>query len=266
MKNNAMINEKMVQNVEVMNITSAAGTTSHGYDMQGYDQALLTAGIRGNFTTVTVDLMESSAATVAGTSAAGSKAGMVLGGASTLISATTGGVRELTLTFTTATTANDTIRITGDGVAKTFTNINTTANLNATAWTSTNLYFGSTVGSSANTGLSLRLDSLKTAINSTIGFGTGIVCSTASTAAITLAAANIEGALGFNTTFAVPTAAVNEAVGAFNIQADQLDSTAAKRFVSIKVSTAATACNVAFSAIRTGGSYNPPSFAGRLST
>ena len=113
---------------------------------------------------------------------------------------------------------------------------------------------------------SLDFVSLKAAINSTVGFGTGIVCTTASSAAMTLAAANIEGALGFNTTFAVPTAAVNEVVGAFHITADQLDSTANKRFVSIKVSTAATACNVAFSAVRTGGSYNPPSFAGKLST
>jgi len=265
MKNNKMISEAIDLKTDVLAITSAAGTTSQQYDMQMYDEALLAAAIRGNFTTVTIDLMQSSAATVAGTSAAGSKAGMTLGGASTLIS-TSGGVRELTLTFTTATTADDTLQITAGGVAKTFKNTNSSAYLESSAWTSTLLYYGSSVGSSANTGLVKRVDSLKTAINSTIGFGTGIHFSTVSTAVCRIAAASIDDAIGYNTTVAVPTAAVQLAVGGFDIKADELASTANKRYVAMKISTAATACNAAFSCIRTGGHFMPRSFSGKLST
>lgn len=265
MKNNKMISEAIDVKAEALSISSGAGSTSQLYDMQQYDEALLTAAIRGNFTTATIDLMQSSNATVAGTSAAGSKAGMVLGGASTLIS-TSGGVREFTLTFTTATTADDTLQITADGVSKTFKNTNSSAYLESSAWTSTLLYFGSSVGSSANTGLSLRVDSLKTAINSTIGFGTGLNFTTVSTAVCRITAASADNALGYNTTVAVPTAAVQLAVGGFDIKADRLASTANKRYVAVKISSAATACNVGFTCIRAGGHHMPRSFSGKLST
>ena len=265
MKTNKMIHEAVDTKFEALSVSSGAGSTSQNYDMRGYDEALVAAAVRGNFTTVTIDLMQSSAATVAGSSAAGSKVGMTLGGASTNIT-TAGGVREMTLTFTTATTATDSFRLTAGGVTKTFTNINTTASLNSSAWTSTQLYYGSTVGSTANTGLSLRIDSLKTAINSTIGFGTGIHFSTVSTAVCRLSAASIDGPLAYNTTVAVPTAAVQLAVGGYDIKADQLTSTANKRYVALKISSAATACDVGVTVIRAGGHNKPSLFSGKLST
>ena len=96
MKNNAMITEKVKVDSEVLTISSAAGATSNNYDMQDYHRAAIVANVRGDYSTVTVDLMQSSAATVAGTSAAGGSAGVTLGGASTLITSTSGGVRRLT--------------------------------------------------------------------------------------------------------------------------------------------------------------------------
>lgn len=266
--NNAMISEKAKIDTEVLAVTTAAASTSLNYDMQGYNQALANVCIETTvgISTVTIDLMQSSAATVAGTSAAGSKAGMVLGGASTLIS-TAGGVREMTLTITTASTATDTIRLTGNGVAKTFTNINTTAGLNATAWTSTALNFGSTVGSTADTGLKTRMESLKTAVESTLGFGTAVVCSTGSTATITIKAADgMAGSLGFATTVATVTALCNQMVGAFNIKDDELASTANKRYIGLKVSSASEITRAAVTVVRTGGDYMPPTFSGKLST
>ena len=53
-------------------------------------------------------------------------------------------------------------------------------------------------------------------------------------------------------------ALVNQAVGCFDIRADQLTSTANKRFISAKVSTASTACRAAVTVIRSGGRYLPP--------
>lgn len=267
MTNNAKISEKAKVDSEILAISSAAGSTSLNYDMQDYRQALIAVNVQGNFSTATIDLMESSASTVAGTSAAGSKAGIVVGGASTLVPVT-GGVREMTLTITTATTDLDTLTISAGSVSKKFTNTTSTALHNSSAWSSTNLYFGSTVGSTVATGLQLTADSLQTAIDSTLAFGAGvIVMSTGTTATLTLKAGDgVVGSLGFQTTVASFTAEINEAVGAFDLNADQMTSTANKRYLSAKVSSISTAGQAAVTVIRTGGRYMAPTFSGKLST
>ena len=262
MKSNAMITEKVKIDSEVLGITSAAGTTSLNYDMQNYNRAAIVVNVQGNYTTATLDLMETSAATVAGSSAAGGSAGIVIGGASTLVPVA-GGVRQMTLTMGTASTTGQYFGLSLGTVTKKFTYSTSTGTTNV----STNSYFGSTVGSTVGTGVQLSMDSLKTAINSTLAFGSGIVCSTLTTAGITLTAADdADGvSLGLSAT-AVMTAVVNQAVGAFNIAADELASTANKRYVGVKVSTAATSCDAAVTVLRTGGRYNPPTFSGKLST
>jgi hypothetical protein len=73
------------------------------------------------------------------------------------------------------------------------------------------------------------------------------------------------GDIGLNAS-AVMSAVVNNAVGAFDIKADQLTSTASKRYLGVKVSTAATSCRAAITVIRTGGRYMPPAFKGKLSS
>ena len=79
MKNSKLISEAAKVSAEVITVTSAAGATSTPVDMQNYRRALLVAAANGNFTEVTLDLMESTAATIAGSSAAGSKVGIVVG-------------------------------------------------------------------------------------------------------------------------------------------------------------------------------------------
>lgn len=265
MRNNALISEKAKVSAEILAITSAAGATSLNYDMQQYKQALFTANVSGNFSTVTIDLMESSGATVAGSSALGSKVGMVVGGPSTLIPVT-GGVRKMTLTMSAASTDLEYFTLLAGSVSKKFVYTTSTALHNSSAQTSSALYFGSTVGCTVNTGMALSLDSLKSAIASTLAFGNSLVLSTGSTATLTITAGDaVAGNLGLSAS-AVMDAEVNQAVGAFNLAQDEIDGDNNKRWVSIKASTASTACDVAVTVIRTGGNYRPPVFAGKLST
>lgn len=264
--NHGKLSEKLKFDAEVLDISSASGATSILYDMRGYQQAFVSFAINGDFTTVVVDLMESSAATAAGTSAAGGKAGIVVGGVSTLISST-GGVREFTLTMTSATA--ESFYLTAGTVGPkmftygTSTALNTTA---STAWTSTLAYFGSTVGTTVNTGIQLSIDNLKTAIDHQ--FGVGVFNYTSGTTAslgILLADQDKTG-VGFQSTNAFYSAAINQAVGGFNIDADQLTSTANKRYVAIKVATAVTACDVGVSVCRSGSRFGSPVFVGKLSS
>lgn len=271
MKNNALITEKVKVDAEVLTISSAAGSTSMNYDMQEYRRAAFIVNVAADstargFSTATIDLMQSSAATVAGTSAAGGSAGIVIGGASTLVPVT-GGVRKMTLTMSSATSLQA-FNLSLGGVTKKFQYSTSTALNTATADVSTLSYYGSTVGSTVGTGLQFSIDRLKTAINSTLNFGSGIICSTGTTASITLQVADdADGvSLGFVDSTGVMSAAVNQAVGGFNIASDELTSTLAKRYVGVKISSAATACDCGVSVIRTGGRFNPPTFSGKLST
>ena len=269
MKTNGLISERVKVDSEILAVTTAAASTSLNYDMRHYNQALISVGIETTvgISTVSIDLMQSSAATVAGTSAAGGSAGIVLGGASTLV-AVAGGVRQMTITMTSLATDLNALELSAGSITKKFTNTTSTALLNSSAWASTNLYFGSTLGSTVNTGLALSIDALKTAIESTLAFGTEkFVLSTGSTASLTIKAADaVVGNLGFNTTNTGYTALVNQAVGAFNIADDELTSTANKRYIGVKVSSASEVTRAAVTVIRTGGSYKPPTFSGKLSS
>jgi len=242
---------------EVLGISSAAGATSQAYDLREYPQAAVIVNVEGSYAPgVTIDLMESSAATAAGSSAAASKAGIVIGGtAATYI--TGGGVRKMTLTMGTASTADEYFTLTAGTVTKKFTYTTSTAAWAAgsTLQTATNQYFGSTVGSTVNAGIQGSLDSLKTAIESTLGFAGTLLCSTPTTGTLTVEVADsAAGALGLTAT-AVMTALVNQAVGCFDLKADALST--GKRYIAAKVSTASTACRAAVTLIRGGGRYMP---------
>ena len=254
------ITDRLKIDAEIISITSAAGATSQNYDMQKYGQAAFVVSVYGDLTGgITLDLMESSAATAAGSSAAGGKAGIVIGGTAATNIASGSGVREITLTMGTASTTGQYFTLSAGTVTKKFTYTTSTA-----AWASgstlqsaTNLYFGSTVGSTVDTGLQLSLDSLKTQIESTLGFSGSLICSTLSTVTLQVRCADsAAGSIGLSAS-AVMTAAVNQAAGVFNLQADQMTSTASKRYLSVKVSTASTTCRVAVDVIRDGGRYMP---------
>jgi hypothetical protein len=156
----------------------------------------------------------------------------------------------------------------GNSGNKTFTYTSSTSLLNSSAWTSTNFYYGSTVGSSANTGGQFACDSLKLALASTKGFGNIFAFSTPATNTLQITLLDAAtGGIGFGNTnsSAVPTVTIQQAVGAFDIQAEDLNSTANKRWVSLKCGTNATAAKVSMTVIREAKN-SPPDFAGYLSS
>ena len=276
MKNNGLLSEHLKVNAEVLSITSAAGATSRNYDMQGHYQGLAVISVAGNAsqTPVTIDIMESSAATAAGTSALGSKSALTVGSSEDTSLPASRGVRAMTLTHGTDATGatGDSIQIGVGGKTRTFVFSTSTAlkSPNTTAWTSTKSYYGSTVGSTVNTGAQLTVDSLISAINSTLNFGDAIVCSTPTTNTLLLTLADhATGNLSFSATGATEGICMtdwNLAVAAFNVAQDELDSTANKRYASVKVSTGATALKCGVCIIREPARYQSSTFAGNLST
>ncbi len=270
---NVRVTDKIKIDAEHLAISSAAGATSLNYDMQNYHRAAAVVNISADgsansFSTATIDLMESSGSTVAGTSAAGGSAGIVVGGAGTLVQSSVSGVRKMTLTFGTAASTGMQFTINLGTVSKTFEYTQATANFNATAQSATLSYYGATAASSANTGSQLAMGLLSSNVNSTLAFGGDLICSTRTTASLTLQVADsADGrSLGFQDSTGAMTASIHQAVGGFNIGADELTSTLNKRYVGVKVSSAATACGADVSIVRTGGRYNPPTFSGRLGT
>lgn len=258
--NYGKLSEKYKIDAEVMSITSAAGATSQQYDMQKYAQAAFIVAAEGDLTGgVTIDLMESSAATAGGSSAAGSKTGIVIGGTAATNISTASGVRDITLTMGTASTTGAYFTLAAGTVTKKFTYTTSTAAFTSgsTLQSATNLYFGSTVGSTVDTGLQLSLDSLKTQIESTLGFSGALVCSTPTTVTMRIKCGDAAAGDISLTATAVMSAAVNNAVGVFDLRADQMTSTLSKRYLSVKVSTAATSCRAAVTVIRGGGRYMP---------
>ena len=260
------VTDKIKINTEAV-AASTAGSTSMMYDMSNYHKAAFSVALTaaGHLGTAVIDLMESSNATVAGTSAAGGSVGITIGGAGTLVESSVSGVQKMTLTMSSAT-SNQYFTLNLGTVQRKFQYSTSTALNTATADVSTLSYYGSTVGSTVNTGIALSIDRLKTAITSTVNFGSDILCSTGTTANIILEVAGDKGALGFQDSTGVMAATIQRAVGGFNLGGDELTSTANKRYAGVKVSTKATAAAAGVSIVRTGGRYNPPDFSGRLGT
>jgi hypothetical protein len=263
MSNYGKLTEKLKIDTEVITVSSAAGATSQNYDMSGYQQAAILVNVEGTFDNqITLDLMESSAATAAGSSAAGSKAGIAIGASANTYVDYGAGVRALTITMASVATGatGDVFTLSLGTVSKTFTFSTSTANANATAWTTSKLYFGTTVGATADTGIKTALEGLVAAVNSTKGFGNALVCTTPTTATLKLVVRDeAPGTIGFistgSTLFLI--AQVNQAAGAFNIKNDQMTSTASKTNLSIKISTASSSCHCGITVIRSGGRYQP---------
>jgi len=270
MINNGKVSELI--NVDVEAFTASTGASSSlNYSMENYGKAFIGAALDSTgFTTCTLDLMESSAATVAGTSAAGSKAGITLGAQGGTGITTAGGVRTATLTLTTDTTGNTpSIRIQLGDVARTLTYTTATASIGAGNAANTTLaYWGSTVGATAAGGLKAALDTLSTVINAADCFNGAFNVSTDTTATIKLAVKDTATgpiALAGDTGITVT---VQHAVGGFNINADQLDSTANKKYIGLKKSTVGTAAAMGVVVARGPGRYMPAgrSYKGYIST
>lgn len=266
---NRNISEDLMFDLEMTDASTAA-TTSLKYDMQMYDRAGVAVGIRSTgFTTVTVDLMEATAATAAGSSNAAGRAGVVAGAQGGTGITTAGGVREMTITHGTSTSVTASTFVFQMGtVQRLFTYTTATALHNATAWGTTRLYFGSTVSVTADTGPQLSLDVLASALNSTLAFNGQFAFATDATNTLKLtvqdtAAGPIVVSGGAAN---ILTITVQQAVIAFDLKADQL-ATAGERHIGIKTSTVGVACGISLAVIRKSGRYMPSgNFKGELST
>jgi hypothetical protein len=265
---NAKISEKIKVNVEQLALTTVS-QGSIAYDMQNYDRALFIASVFSSLgvSSQSVDLWETSAATVAGTTAAGGKTGIEIGSTVTTSIPITRGVREIMITLSTASTDLNPLTLSYGTVNRTFVNTTSTALHNSSAWTTAALYFGSTVGSTADTGMKLAVESLKTAIESTKGFGGVLQCSTPSTVQLVVKLASDATAnLGISSTAANLSAVALRCVVGFDIAAEDLTSTAGKRYVGLTFGTGANAGQKSVIVIREGGRHNPPFFGGTLSS
>jgi hypothetical protein len=275
MKNNKLISEALDLQTEVVTITSAAGATSKQYDLQNHHNAYLSANIVGDGakTPVVIDCMESSVSTAGGSSALGSKSAITVGTSVATALPESRGVKSMTLihgTDATGATSNP-MRIGIGSDIRTFAQTTSTALLNSSAWSATYAWFGSTVASTVNTGETLRIDSLTTVLQSTLMFGDKILkASTPTTDSVQLTLnGHATGNFFFSATGSSKAVAIDswdEAVGGFNVAADELDSTANKRYVSLKISTGATSLSVGVNVVRGPGRYGQNGFVGNVST
>ena len=265
---NAKISEKIKIDVEQMALTTVS-QGSIAYDMQNYDRALFVASIYSTLgvSSQVVDLWETSAATVTGTTSTALKTGVEIGSTNTTAIVATRGCREMLITLGTAATDLSPLTITYGTVSRTFVNTTSTALHNSSAWTTAALYFGSTVGSTVDTGLQLSAGSLKTAIESTKGFSGVLQCSTPSTVQLVVKVAS-EGtaSLGFTSTSAAAAGLAQRCVVGFDIAAEDLTSTAGKRYVGVNFAAGANAGQKSVVVIREGGRQLPPAFSGLMSS
>lgn len=263
---NAKISEKIKVDIEQLALTTVS-QGSIAYDMQNYDRALFVASVFSTLgvSSQVVDLWETSAATVTGTTAAAGKAGVEIGSTVSTSIPVTRGCRELLVTPATVTGS---FVLSYGTVTKTFTHTTVAANLLSSAWTSTLLYFGSTIDSTSDGSLKAHAEGIKAAVESTKGFSGILTCSTPSTVQVVIkcesdATAN----LGFSSTAATAIGAVAQrCVVGFGLSAEDLTSTAGKRYVGVNFAAGANAGQKSVVVIREGGRYNPPAFAGLMSS
>jgi hypothetical protein len=263
---NAKISEKIKVDVEQMALTTVS-QGSIAYDMQNYDRALFVASVFSTLgvSSQTVDLWETSAATATGTTAAGGKAGIEIGSTVTTSVPVTRGCRELLVTPATVTGS---FVLSYGTVTKTFTHSTLAANLLSSAWTSTLLYFGSTIDSTSDGSLQGHAATIKAAVESTRGFANILTCSTPSTVQVVIKCASDATAnLGFSSTAATAIAAVAQrCVVGFSIAAEDLTSTAGKRYVGLNFTAGANAGQKSIVVVREGGRHNPQTFSGLMSS
>lgn len=259
MNSNIRISDRVKVDTEELDISSAAGATSIKFDMSDHNHALLTACIAGTFTSAVVDLMGSTAATAAGSSAAGGKAGITIGSLGSTGISTAGGVRKITLTIGTASTTNDVWTFGVGTRTRRFQYTTSTALHNATAWTTALLYYGATEGATVADGIDNSIGLLTSAMNSTLAFPNMLDIATASTVALQISARDDAlGPLSLSSGGAnVASVAVNEAAVGFDISAAELSTVAGKSWVGLKISSASTACTVGITCMRAPGRYMP---------
>jgi len=248
----ARISERVKIDADLLEVTSAQTDQTVMLDYSGVTNGAFVVNIfstAGLSSGVTVDLMASSAIDSAGSSVASLRVGPA---ASSAISASDG-VRSVKLTMSSATTTGNSFRFGLGSNYRTFSYTTSTALLASNAWT-TVVYYGSTVGSTVDTGLQLTADSLKAALQSTRNFGSVLNLTTDTTASLVAELRdNVPGGLSFGTTVSdVPACAVLRAVGIFDVDEADVDA----RYIGLRCSTASTVVKMSVVGLR-DGSYLP---------
>jgi hypothetical protein len=267
--------------------TVAGSSVSKLYDMTGWDQALFVAAIGPRATnssiatcaTVVFELVESSAASAAGTTLIGGKATIAIGAASNTAIGTAAGCNAIILqsgsaASATAATTGDIFQfgLGTDIVTFTFSSAATMTSPTAGKLKATVAYFGSSIAAStADTGGTALIDSIRTALQSKllcIGGPDIYKFSTPDTASLMIEVANGKGPIYYNNTMAT-TRMIGQCAGAalaIPIKAEQLTATANKKLVGLRWSTLNEAAGLGITCIRSRGRYMPGGFAGKIST
>jgi len=267
--------------------TVAGSSVSKLYDMSEYDEALFifsmglgaTNASIATCATVVLTFVESSAASVAGTTLIGGKATIAIGCGSNTAITTAAGCQSIILqsgsaASATAATTGDSFQIGYGTNVVTFTWNNNASMTDPTAGnlTSTQAYFGSSLAAStADTGGTGLIDSIRTALKSNIlccGGPDVFRFSTPDTGTLKIEAVNCTAPLVYNNTMAT-TRMIGQCAAAaiaIPIKADQLTDTANKKLVGLTWSTLAQALGVNVTCIRSRGRYMPGGFVGRVSS
>ena len=288
MKNHGRFVENLrVDTESEVGATVAGSSASRLYDMTNYDQAMFvfSMGLGGTAVsiatcaTVVVELVESSAASVAGTTLIGGKATIAIGVGSNTAIPLTAGCQSIILqsgsaASATAATTGDSFRFgTGTNVVTfTYSSLASMTDPTAGNLAATVAYFGSSVAAStADTGGTALIDSIRTALKSDIlccGGPNVFKFSTPDTGSLKIEAVNAAAPIFYNNTMAT-TRMIGQCAAAavtIPIRADQLTATANKKLVGLRWSTLNQALGVSVTCIRGPGRYMPAGFIGRQSS
>jgi len=287
-----MSNAKLTESLKIdtetyLGATVAGSSVSKLYDMRGYDNAALTFSMGLNAAsiatcaTVIVCLVESSHATVGGTTLIGGKAALTIGQSNNTAFTATCGITGMVLqsgsaASATAATTADAFRL-GIGsniVTFTFSSEATMTDPTGGNLAATVAYFGSSVAAStANTGGTALIDSIRTALKSTIlccGGPDVFRFSTPDTGSLMLEIQNprATGSLFYSNTMATTRmlGQANQAACVYPVRSDQLTSTANKRYIGLRWTTLNQALPINVTVVRSKGRYMPGGFAGTESS
>lgn len=234
------------------NISSAAGHSSQRFNMSGSHNvvALVSVFSSGGIGAVTMDFLGSTNSTHAGSTNSSFAAGITIGCTENTVCSY---AKSFTLTMASVATGATGDSFTINGRTFTFTTVSTLGSTASTSWTSTKFYFGSSVGSTENTGLKLSIESLKACLEDDRCFGKSIVCATNSTCDLKLTLADdVSTYFTFASTASTLffTAAANHLVGAFSIDLAKISKLGTGyTHVGAKVSSASTAGSVHYTFI-----------------
>jgi len=280
--------EKIKIDSECQLLATAAGSSvSKLYDMRDYDEAMFYVSAGSTGTTISthhsvdISLVESTAATAAGTTLIGGKATICILTSLTTSIPVAAGCNMMV--FQSGSAASDTGATTGDSfrfglgtniMTFNFSSVGTAIAPSGATNSATLGHFGSgsAVNVTANTGGTALIDNLRTALESTkftCGGPNVFRFSTPDTSTLKIQVQNSELGPIFYASGVAETrfrAFAQGAAGIIPVRADELTSSANKRFIGVQWSTTNQPIPMSVTCIRTKGRYMPTVQVGRVST